>query len=185
MLNRRGFTLIELAIAMALIALLAGVLIPTMFRRSQDAQSTAMLQNLNALTIALNAFKADVGRYPSRLTMLSTAPVAASVDICSRTMPLFGSWNGPYMDRTLTATGLPTGSATITDTVTRDPPSAVITIAPAQVILTAREVDQDVALALDAQFDGDANLTTGSIRWSVGALAGRGSLFYRFPMRGC
>ena len=79
---RRGFTLAEIMVAMALIAVLAAVLIPTVRGRLQDSYEDALVEEYANLASAIQAYRQDVGKYPPRLDYLSALP-ASPVDRCN------------------------------------------------------------------------------------------------------
>jgi type II secretion system protein G len=60
----RGFTLIELMIVVAIIAILAGILIPNFVNARSQAQTAACESNLRAIATALELYYADNQVYP-------------------------------------------------------------------------------------------------------------------------
>jgi prepilin-type N-terminal cleavage/methylation domain-containing protein/prepilin-type processing-associated H-X9-DG protein len=56
---RRAFTLIELLITVALIALLVAIMLPALHRARQEARQTACMANLHFLAIATDQYLAD------------------------------------------------------------------------------------------------------------------------------
>jgi type II secretion system protein G len=59
-----GFTLIELMIVVAIIAILAGVLVPNFVNARAQAQTSACEANLRAIATAMELYYADNQRYP-------------------------------------------------------------------------------------------------------------------------
>jgi len=57
--DRRGFTLVELIVVIAVVTLLAAIAIPAGNRVIQAAKASACVSNLNNLGIALNLYLAD------------------------------------------------------------------------------------------------------------------------------
>lgn len=61
----RGFTLIELMIVVAIIAILAAVLIPNFVNARAQAQTSACESNLRSIATALELYYADQQSYPN------------------------------------------------------------------------------------------------------------------------
>ncbi|WP_457420193.1 type II secretion system protein [Roseateles sp. P5_E7] len=70
---RHGFTLIELIVVMAIVALLASIAAPRYFNSLQKSKETALLQSLTTMRDAIDQYAADKGRYPESLQELATA----------------------------------------------------------------------------------------------------------------
>lgn len=69
----RGFTLIELIVVMAIVALLTSIVAPRYFASLQRAKETALRSSLATLRDAIDQFAADKGRYPDSLEELAAA----------------------------------------------------------------------------------------------------------------
>lgn len=65
-----GFTLIELIVVMAIVALLVSIAAPRYFRSVDLAKDNALRSSLNVMRDALDQFAADKGRYPDSLAEL-------------------------------------------------------------------------------------------------------------------
>jgi general secretion pathway protein G len=76
---RAGFTLIELIVVMAIVALLVSIAAPRYFRSVDRAKENALRTSLNVMRDALDQFAADKGRYPDSLTELVEARYLRSV----------------------------------------------------------------------------------------------------------
>lgn len=71
-IERSGFTLIELMIVIAIIAILAAILVPNFIRARGQGMFTACQSNLKNVGTALEMYSTDSsGRYPTALTQLS------------------------------------------------------------------------------------------------------------------
>ncbi|MBW8849016.1 MAG: prepilin-type N-terminal cleavage/methylation domain-containing protein, partial [Burkholderiales bacterium] len=67
----RGFTLIELIVVMAIVALLASIAAPRYFNSLQKSRETALRTSLNVMRDAIDQYAADKGRYPDSLEDLA------------------------------------------------------------------------------------------------------------------
>jgi len=68
--RERGFTLIELIVVMAIVALLASIAAPRYFASLQKSKETALHTSLAVMRDAIDHFAADKGRYPDTLDEL-------------------------------------------------------------------------------------------------------------------
>ncbi|MET0517224.1 MAG: prepilin-type N-terminal cleavage/methylation domain-containing protein [Burkholderiaceae bacterium] len=71
MRRSRGFTLIELIVVMAIVALLASIAAPRYFNSLHKSRETALLSSLNVMRDAIDQFHADKARYPDSLDELA------------------------------------------------------------------------------------------------------------------
>jgi general secretion pathway protein G len=71
--RQHGFTLIELIVVMAIVALLASIAAPRYFNSLQRSKETALLHSLTTMRDAIDQYAADKGRYPESLQELATA----------------------------------------------------------------------------------------------------------------
>jgi general secretion pathway protein G len=66
-----GFTLIELIIVMAILALLISIAVPRYFAHIERAKEATLKQDLNVMRDAIDKFYGDKGRYPDALDELA------------------------------------------------------------------------------------------------------------------
>ena len=66
----RGFTLIELIVVMAIVALLVAISGPRYFSALQKSRETTLRQTLSVTRDALDKFYGDTGKYPDTLEVL-------------------------------------------------------------------------------------------------------------------
>ena len=86
--RRRGFTLIELMVVLAILALLAGLVGPRVLNQLGGAKAKTAAVQIADLDKALELFKLDVGRYPTTEEGLPA--------LVARPGALAG-WAGPYL----------------------------------------------------------------------------------------
>ena len=89
--NRQGFTLIELLVVMVILGLLAALVGPRLFGHVGAANQKAAKTQIEMLGQALDAFRLDVGRYPSTSEGLNALVANPGVE----------GWNGPYLKKGL------------------------------------------------------------------------------------
>lgn len=65
--QRQGFTLIELIVVLAIIALLASLVAPRYQRSVDNAREATLRTSLNTMRDAIDKYAADKGRYPDSL----------------------------------------------------------------------------------------------------------------------
>lgn len=86
--TQSGFTLLELLVVMVILGLLAGYVAPRFFSHIGKSEVKAARAQLDALEKALDAYRLDVGTYPSAesgLAALLQKPAGES------------RWEGPYL----------------------------------------------------------------------------------------
>ena len=66
----KGFTLVELMVALTVIALLLSVVVPEYIGRLHRAEEAVLQENLTLMRDALDKHYADAGRYPGSLEEL-------------------------------------------------------------------------------------------------------------------
>jgi general secretion pathway protein G len=86
----QGFTLIELIVVILILGLLAGLVVPRLFRHVTQAKITVAKAQIAAFQTALGAYKLDTGNFPTTeqgLEALRTLPTGVS------------NWAGPYLPK--------------------------------------------------------------------------------------
>jgi general secretion pathway protein G len=80
-LRHRAFTLIELIIVLAILALLLTIAVPRYFAHLERAKEATLRQDLAVMRDAIDKFHGDKGRYPESLEELATLRYIRSVPV--------------------------------------------------------------------------------------------------------
>jgi general secretion pathway protein G len=102
-----GLTLIEMIVVLAIIALIAGLIVPNVIGRPDEARVTVAAADLRTVSAALKMYRLDNGAYPTTeqgLEALAKRPTSAPLP---RTWPEEGylaevprdPWDRPYVYR--------------------------------------------------------------------------------------
>ena len=81
MTGRRGFTLLELLVVMAIIATLLTLAVPRYFRSLQRSREAVLKQDLTTLRESIDKFYGDTGKYPQALAALVEKHYLRSVPV--------------------------------------------------------------------------------------------------------
>ncbi|GAB6909457.1 pseudopilin, cryptic, general secretion pathway [Desulfosarcina cetonica] len=63
--NRRGFTLIELMVVIVILGILAGLIVPRIMSRPEQAKRVKARMQIESISTALKLYKLDNGAYPT------------------------------------------------------------------------------------------------------------------------
>lgn len=99
MIERKSFTLIELIVVIAIIGVLAAMLVPQVSKAIDKARIARTISELNLISMAMDAYLADVGSYPPSVQDWGR-PWGADAGLVERynVHPNhLSTWNGPYM----------------------------------------------------------------------------------------
>lgn len=86
MRNSAGFSLIELLVVLMILGLIAGLVVPNVLQRGEDAKLKAAAAEVQRISMAVDEYYLDNGRPPEELRQLVKEPGNAS------------NWNGPYIN---------------------------------------------------------------------------------------
>lgn len=87
--QQRGFTLVELLLVLVILALIAGLVLPSIIGQAEGAKAKSASSQISRLSMAVETFYLDTGNTPERLEDLVSDPGDAA------------GWNGPYVKKQL------------------------------------------------------------------------------------
>ena len=88
--KQRGFTLIELLVVLTILAMLAALVVPRVFRNLDKAKVNTAKAQISAFETALGSYRLDVGAFPTTdmgLQALRVRPAGVE------------NWDGPYVPK--------------------------------------------------------------------------------------
>ncbi len=88
--NRKGFTLIEILIVMIIIGLLASLVAPKLFNKLEESKQKTAKAQIQMIETALDAFRLDVGRYPT---------TQEGLKVLWKNPGNIKNWDGPYLPK--------------------------------------------------------------------------------------
>lgn len=118
--KEEGFTLIEVIVVAGIIAILAGILVPIIFKEIDESKKTRAIADIRSISSAMFVMKKDTGSWPTRdsdttnnTTLLrgqgddplnagnpggwNTTTLGSFDDHLMKNTFLYSPWPGPYM----------------------------------------------------------------------------------------
>jgi prepilin-type N-terminal cleavage/methylation domain-containing protein len=172
--NRRsGFTLPEVLVTVAIVAVLAAMVVPAVTQQLGKADTPATLGSINSLRTMITSFVSDVRALPGQIDHLQTAiqitDYQLNDDGTSTGATLYNNgqvarWKGPYDNSSNTTGQIDVGYGWKTTNVLMDSLGYVV------VELTKTNADSSDAHELEAALDQAAvgSNQTGMVRYLVG-----------------
>jgi prepilin-type N-terminal cleavage/methylation domain-containing protein len=176
--GRKGFTLPEVLVTLAIVATLAAVLLPALNSQLSKGDAGRGASDLVSLQTAIGAFASDIRRYPGDMAQLAEGPLSGT-DILGNAFPSGApaKWKGPYLTKSLVGGNLTTGfGATIVGDF--DP---VLLGTTNYLVIEFTGISEPDFNKIDEIIDDSASSSTGQLRWSAAA-SGTGT-FYAVPLQ--
>ncbi len=182
-LMRKAFTVMEIVVAVAIMALLTAITLPAISQYLNDQKIDATASTLTDLKNSIAKFRATMtGSSPSRLTHLTRALIGVDTTSCTgrgvavpfatytSTTSVKWTSGGPFYPTALNTYGLHVPIGTISDTLVRTAAAGTSSFLNI-VIRNVRFQDADALNDLmDGPLDvnqGNRSNTTGAVQWGV------------------
>jgi type IV pilus assembly protein PilE len=159
--SRRGFTLAEVLVTLAIVAIMAAVLLPALNQQISKGETGRLASDLTNIQTAVQAFVSDVHRYPATLSQLTNSVGSTDINNASIPTALQAKWKGPYISRDVIGTTGAGGTISNAFTTTTSSTISFLTVTVSNI---APSDFTNIENTLD---DGtSASSTTGIIRYS-------------------
>lgn len=176
--RRRGFTLPEVLVTVAIVAVLAAIVVPAVTQQVGKADAPSFKTSVASLRMAITSFVADVRKYPGKVDDLQTKPTASTdFDLSADglgaaagtgspqgtafTTAIANRWRGPYENSGNLTGIIPLGYGWSTTNALYDSNTYVV------VAISKTPADSIDAVELDQAIDNGNGPTTGAIRWKT------------------
>lgn len=170
--RKSGFSLAEILVAIAIVAVVAAVVIPSIGGQLRSGDESRVQQDLMNIRGGIEQFLADVRRYPKSVGQLTNLPLVTHSGLVGGVFNTgqVGRWRGPYLSKD-SVSALKTGyDVTLTssfDTLSLSLSGLAFSATGTRYLrLILAGFDSTNALRLDQKMD-DGDLLTGQIRWTV------------------
>jgi len=88
---RKGFTLIEMLVVIAIIAVLAAIVAPSAFKAVDKGKISSAVGNFKSIKTAVMAYYADTGAWPADIANTTGRGLVTNDSV--------SGWDGPYLDK--------------------------------------------------------------------------------------
>jgi prepilin-type N-terminal cleavage/methylation domain-containing protein len=179
--KKKGFSLAEILVAIAIVAVVGAVVIPSIGGQLRTGDESRIQQDLTSLRTAAEQFLADVRRYPNSVGQLVVKPATTESGLVGGvyTTGQVGRWRGPYLNKDSVSSTKTGYDLTLTTTF-----GFVNFPSTTQKYLTldVATVDTGYARGIDRKMD-DGVETTGMIQYTIGASSTTALKFYALPVQ--
>lgn len=170
--GRTGFTLPEVLVTVAIVAVLAAVVVPAVTQQISKADAPAFSASVGSLRTSITSFVSDVRALPGELEHLQRQILVADFTLFgdgtgtgapTYTASQAARWRGPYDNSGSIVGNMVMGMGWQTTNVLMDSLNYLVV----EITKTAG-ADATDAVELDEAIDGGNGATTGLVRWEVG-----------------
>ena len=167
--SRAGFTLPEVLVTVAIVAVLAAIVVPTVTNQMSKGDEARIASTVPSLRTSITAFISDTRKFPGRISDLFTAIVGTDDDLFATDYGTTAAakWKGPYGAGSLA----PADSLNVSLGYLRNTfKDSGFATSSGYVILTIAGVYTDAsALSIDSLLDNGDGRTLGNLRWRAPA----------------
>lgn len=162
---KKGFTLAEVLVTIAIIAIMAAVLLPALNSQLSKGDTSRIASDLTNLQSGVQAFFSDVRQYPDSTAQLIGGLSASSTDVNGNSFQAsaIASWKGPYVSRDVLSNtgGRAAFAPQLTKTVTGGGTFLTANISP-----ITPESANNLESTLDEGTTSSTSSTSGNVRYS-------------------
>lgn len=165
--DRSGFSLLEMVVVMALIAILATVVVPAVIAQTAKGEAARVLSDLEAVTTGVKVYRVETSRWPSSITHLVQRPLATDMDLDSTALNqgLVDRWNGSYLEQPVPGPRATGFAGKIRDAFTKTDDGFLA--------LEIESLAEDHQRQIDRVIDGAVNAASGRVTYGAGVLTYR------------
>jgi prepilin-type N-terminal cleavage/methylation domain-containing protein len=168
--SRTGFTLAEVLVTVAIVAILAAVVVPAVTNQISKGDEANLASTAGSVRTGITAFVSDTRKFPGRVSDLFNAITGTNKDltVADYGTPAANRWKGPYMSGSLSTTdSMPVGLGFVRNAL-KDSGFAAAT--SGYVIATISGVYTDAAAQhIDSLIDNATGRTAGAVQWRLPA----------------
>jgi prepilin-type N-terminal cleavage/methylation domain-containing protein len=179
--RKRGFSLAEILVAIAIIAVVGAILIPSIGGQLRSGDESRISQDLTTLRTGAEQFLADVRRYPNSVGQLVVKPAVTESGLVGGVYnsAQTGRWRGPYVNKD-SASAIRTGFDLTLNTTF----GFVNFPSTTQKYLTIdiASIDTGYARGVDRKMD-DGVENAGMIQYTIAASSTTTLKFYALPVQ--
>ena len=171
--RRSGFTLPEVLVTVAIVAVLAAIVVPSVTNQIGKGDESQIASNVATLKTSITAFVSDVRKFPARIQHLQVKPASGDSTIPAGTYgaTTIARWRSSYMPGSMKVHGnTPQDSLLwggfayaidqLIDSAFAAPNKGYVTLQFGGVTAGAQ------ALKIDSLLDGGSGNAAGSLRWA-------------------
>lgn len=184
---RRGYTLVEAILVIAILIIITAVIIPTISQVSNSKNLTATTDALEEFAKAVQEFFQHTNNYAGYLSQFSEPITTSMANSCGDMYPpgVVDKWAGPYVDRLWGTNAINLKIGTLQDALIYvDAPERGGGANALQKMVITNVLLED-AEEMNSRLDGDISNEEGVIQWTLPPVDGYVTMYYVVPIKSC